>query len=79
MTFKKLNEVKHLFKNVKDLVLSDNQCSDFESINISHENFPNLHRIDLSNNGIQSIEGMKSWTKKITKLILDDNSIEKMP
>ncbi len=74
MTFKKLNKIKNSFKNVKELVLSSNNCNDFENLDVNLETFPNLENLDLSDNKIESIELMNTWKDiKLDKLNIADN------
>ena len=61
LNFSILNKIKDAFKNVEELVLSWNDCSDFENINVNKETFPNLKMLDLSYNKIGSLDQMETW------------------
>ena len=78
MTFKKLNEVKKLFLNVEELILSFNICNDFENFKLEKTDFQNLKYLDLSYNNIKKLNFDNFSNIKLEKINLSFNIIEKL-
>ena len=79
LNFKILNKVKHIFKNVKEIVLSNNRCNDFANLQCKDDVFSKLEILDLTNNLISDIESMAAWNNfKLKKLNLQNNNIQRL-
>lgn len=54
MTFSRLMRLKKGFPLLEELILTDNHCSDFDSINLEEGDFAHLRVLDLTENRISS-------------------------
>lgn len=79
MNFKKLNLVKKLFLNVEEMILSFNNCNDFENIDFQDSDFQNLKKLDLSYNNIKTLNFQNFKNIRLERINLSFNKIEDLP
>ena len=67
------------FKQIKELVLSNDNLEDLNIIKMSDYKFDELEVLDLTNNNIKDITPIKRTFKSLRKLFLKNNNIREQP
>jgi len=82
MNWKKLMQVSAVFPKIKELVLCQNSCFDFENINFkdANETFPQLEVLNLDSNQIQTEDKVEllSNFKKLKELKMRLNQVKRL-
>lgn len=58
LTWNQLSKIKHMFPNLNEIGLAQNRMTDFENLDLSQEDFPQLIKMDLSENKISESQGL---------------------
>ena len=78
LCFKDVSKVAKLFPNIDQIVLSNNNCNDFENFTVTDEEWPNLEKMDLSGNSINTCDGFKHLSEiRLTMLNLTSNGLKR--
>ena len=67
------------FKQIKELVLSNDNLEDLNIIKMSDYKFDELEVLDLTNNNIKDITPIKRTFKSLRKLFIKNNNIREQP
>lgn len=79
LTFSSVSRVLKAFPFIEELVLSNNNCSDFNQISFTSQSHPNLKALDLSQNGINSSKDFSGFSNlHIEKLNLLSNDLDRL-
>lgn len=80
LNFKTLSRVSNMFPNIRELVISNNDCNDFDALVLPPGIFANLKRLDLSNNNIADSSQILSLSSlKLEQLNLAFNKLASIP
>lgn len=77
-TFKSFSRIAKTFPLIEQIVLSNNQCNDFDNLTVTSKDLPRLNRMDLSQNHISKTEGFMRFSElALNTLNLTSNLLER--